>query len=59
MSVNKIYGDFFADGDPDELASCFVGQPYGKSIIYEWAEQLQVAKYLHNISSSELASCFF
>lgn len=55
----KIYGDFFADGDPDELASRFVGQTYEKSIINEWAGQLQEVKYLHNISVSELASCFF
>lgn len=55
----KIYGDFFASGDLEELASCFLDRPYEKTFINKWAGQLQVEEYLHNISASELAGCFF
>lgn len=55
----KIYGDFFAVGDIDELVSRFLGHPYERKFISKLAKQLQVDKYLYNISALELASCFF
>lgn len=55
----KIYGDFFATGNMDELAALIQGAPYRREAISLILESWLGLHPLHNITPTELLSCFF
>ena len=55
----KIYGDFFATGNMDELAALIHGAPYRREAISLILESWLGLHPLHNITPAELLSCFF
>jgi lipoate-protein ligase A len=55
----KICGDFFATGDMDELAGALRGTHFSQKSIAPLIESWLADHPIHNISSSELLSCFF
>lgn len=50
----RIYGDFFSQKNPDELAQMFIGQPHTEERIRKVLQSIRVEDYLSGVSSEEM-----
>lgn len=55
----KIFGDFFATGDMDELAADLCGTVFTKDAVSNVMKPWLLTHPIHNIAPEELLSCFF
>jgi lipoate-protein ligase A len=55
----KIHGDFFANGDIHDLEQLLTGQKYEQAQLAAALADVDITKYLHNITADEFLSCFF
>lgn len=50
----RIYGDFFSQKNPDELAQMFIRQPHTEERIRKVLQSIRVEDYLSGVSSEEM-----
>ena len=55
----KIYGDFFAKKDIEEVEAALVGKEHRQEIILEILKKIPSSEYFNNISEEELLGAFF
>lgn len=55
----KIYGDFFAKKDIDELEQLIVGKQHRREVLLELFKTLPGSDYFNNITDEELVDAFF
>ena len=55
----KIYGDFFAKKDIEEVEAALIGKEHRQEIILEILKKIPSSEYFNNISEEELLGAFF
>ncbi|MCT8976707.1 lipoate--protein ligase [Clostridium sp. CX1] len=52
----KLFGDFFSEGEVKELEECLTGIKYVKEDIYKVLDNIDIERYMSNISKENLLS---
>jgi len=55
----KIYGDFFAKREIEEVETFLIGKPHREAEVFQALRSIKSSDYFNNISEEELISAFF
>lgn len=55
----KIFGDFFSNGNIEELEKCLIGKRYEKESIWNGLKDIDLNKYFGSLTLEEFITCIF